>query len=103
MSDFLSRVEAILSGVMNFNPKSRVEKLLMKWVGSVGNVEDLETEDKTSLVAAINEVAESGGGGGGGVSDEEVVEQLARTDIVNPVASNSGALFINNSGKIFVI
>lgn len=103
MSDFLSRVEAILSGVMNFNPKSRVERLLMKWVGSVGNVEDLETEDKSSLVAAINEVAESGGGGGGGVSDEEVVEQLARTDIINPVAANSGALFINNSGKIFVI
>lgn len=62
MSDFLSRVEAILSGVMNFNPKSRVERLLMKWVGSVGNVEDLETYDKSSLVAAINEVVESGGG-----------------------------------------
>lgn len=62
MSDFLSRVEAILSGVMNFNPKSRVERLLMKWVGSVGNVEDLETEDKSSVVAAINEIAESGGG-----------------------------------------
>lgn len=64
MNDFLSRVEAILSGVMNFNPKSRVERLLMKWVGSVGNIEDLETEDKSSIVAAINEVAESGGGGG---------------------------------------
>lgn len=62
MSDFLSRVESILSGVMNFNPKSRVERLLMKWVGSVGNVEDLETDDKTSIVAAINEIAESGGG-----------------------------------------
>lgn len=62
MSDFLSRVEAILSGVMNFNPKSRVEKLLMKWVGSVGNIEDLETYDKSSVVAAINEIAESGGG-----------------------------------------
>lgn len=63
MSDFLSRVEAILSGVMNFNPKSRVERLLMKWVGSVGNLEDLETEDKSSIVAAINEVAASGGSG----------------------------------------
>lgn len=62
MSDFLSRVESILSGVMNFNPKSRVERLLMKWVGSVGNVEDLETYDKSSVVAAINEIAKSGGG-----------------------------------------
>lgn len=64
MSDFLSRVESILSGAMNFNPKSRAERLLMKWVGSVGNVEDLKTYDKSSVVAAINEIAESGGGGG---------------------------------------
>lgn len=37
------------------------------------------------------------------VSDEDIVEQLAQTDIINPVASNSGALFVNNSGKIFII
>lgn len=37
------------------------------------------------------------------VSDEDVVEQLAQADIINPVASNSGALFVNNSGKIFII
>lgn len=37
------------------------------------------------------------------VSDEDVVEQLALADIINPVASNSGALFVNNSGKIFII
>lgn len=32
----------------------------------IGDISDLETEDKTSLVAAINEVVESGGGGEGG-------------------------------------
>lgn len=37
------------------------------------------------------------------VSDEDAVEQLAQADIINPVASNSGALFVNNSGKIFII
>lgn len=37
------------------------------------------------------------------VSDEDVVEQLAQAAIINPVASNSGALFVNNSGKIFII
>lgn len=37
------------------------------------------------------------------ISDEDVVEQLALADIINPVASNGGALFVNNSGKIFII
>ena len=30
---------------------------------SIGNLTELETTDKSSLVAAINEVAEGGGGG----------------------------------------
>ena len=34
----------------------------------IGDLDDLETEDKSNLVAAINEAAQSGGGGGGGVS-----------------------------------
>lgn len=62
MSDFLSRIEAILSGDVNVKPKSRAEVLMRKWVGSVGDTEDLETDDKSSVVAAINEIAESGGG-----------------------------------------
>lgn len=32
----------------------------------MGDLSDLDTEDKSSLVAAINEAAQSGGGGGGG-------------------------------------
>ena len=35
----------------------------------IGNLEDLETGDKSNLVDAINEVAKSGGGGTGGTSD----------------------------------
>lgn len=34
----------------------------------IGDLDDLETEDKSNLVAAINEAAQSGGGGGGSVS-----------------------------------
>ena len=33
---------------------------------SIGDLDDLETEAKSSLVAAINEARNSGGGGGGG-------------------------------------
>lgn len=34
----------------------------------IGDLSELETEDKSSLVNAINEAAQSGGGGGGGTS-----------------------------------
>lgn len=41
---------------------TQAEQLLAK----IGNLSNLTTEDKTSLVAAINEAAKSGGGGSGG-------------------------------------
>ena len=37
---------------------------------SIGNINDLNTEAKNNLVAAINEAAQSGGGGGGGSTVE---------------------------------
>lgn len=46
--------------------KAVTQEILAKETGEalkVGNPEDLQTEDKTSIVAAINEVAQSGGGG----------------------------------------
>ena len=42
-----------------------VEQLLAK----IGDMDSLKTEDKSSLVAAINETLESGGGSGGGTTD----------------------------------
>lgn len=36
-----------------------------KILGSIGNLSDLQTLDKSSLVAAINEAAQTGSGGGG--------------------------------------
>ncbi|MBD5456215.1 MAG: hypothetical protein HDR23_07050 [Lachnospiraceae bacterium] len=47
--------------------KAVTQEVLTKAVGEglkIGNPEELQTENKESLVGAINEVAESGGGGG---------------------------------------
>lgn len=45
----------------------------------MGDLADLETEDKSSLVAAINEAAASGGGGGGSVTKDSIVTALGYT------------------------
>lgn len=45
----------------------------------IGDLADLETEDKSSLVAAINEAAASGGGGGGSVTKDSIVTALGYT------------------------
>lgn len=52
--------------------------------GTVGNLSQLDTEDKSSIVNAINEVASSGGGGGGSVS---------------PYTNNPSALGTANAGS----
>lgn len=52
----------------------------------IGDLDDLETTDKSNLVAAINEAAQSGGGGGGGGS-------------VDPYNSNPAALGTASPGS----
>ena len=42
----------------------------------IGDLSNLTTEDKTSLVAAINEAAKSGGGGSGGGKDGTGIESI---------------------------
>lgn len=51
----------------------------------IGDLDDLETTDKSNLVAAINEAAQSGGGGGGGS--------------VSPYTSNPAALGTASPGS----
>ena len=53
----------------------------------IGNLDDLETEDKTNLVSAINEAAQSGGGGG--TSDHSM---LSNRDAANqhPMSAITG-------------
>ena len=72
----------------------------------IGDLDDLETTDKSNLVAAINEAAQSGGGGGGSVSpytsnpaalgtaSPGSVNKYSRGDHVHPMpsASDVGAI-----------
>ena len=55
-------------------------------LAAIGNMDDLETKDKSSLVAAINEVAQSGGGGGSGSSME--LPCHISYNLVNAVSNN---------------
>ena len=57
----------------------------------MGNLADLDTTDKSSLVAAINEAAQSGGGGGGDITDVQVNGvSVVQDGVANvPVAGNS--------------
>lgn len=45
-------------------------------LAQIGDLSNLTTEDKTSLVAAINEAAKSGGGGSGGSKDGTGIESI---------------------------
>ena len=78
----------------------------------IGDLDDLDTEDKSNLVAAINEAAQSGGGGGGGsvspyTSDPEAlgtasagsVNKYSRGDHVHPMpsAADIGAIALPSS------
>lgn len=51
---------------------TQAEQILAK----IGDLSNLTTEDKTSLVAAINEAAKSGGGGSGGGKDGTGIESI---------------------------
>lgn len=62
-----------------------------------GDLSNLETKDKSSLVAAINEAAKSGGSGGGGIDvepvpDSEVIDLMAENDLMLAVMDESGIL-----------
>lgn len=58
---------------------------------SIGDLDDLETEAKSSLVAAINEARNSGGGGGGG-GGGDVTSVNGKRGAVVLNASDVGAL-----------
>lgn len=65
----------------------------------IGDLADLTTTAKDTLVAAINEAAASGGAG----TPEDAVELLAVSGIVQPVADANGKLYVDGNGKLFVI
>ena len=61
----------------------------------IGNLDELSTKTKESLVAAINEVAE-------GCTEDNALEALAESGIVTPAYQN-GAFYTSDSGEIYVI
>lgn len=54
---------------------------------AIGDLSDLDTEDKSSLVAAINEAAQSGGGGGGGTSPSPYTSNPSALGTASPGSS----------------
>lgn len=37
------------------------------------------------------------------ISEEELLEILSEMDAVQPLASNSGAIYTNNSGQVYIL
>lgn len=94
----------------------------------IGNLNSLETEAKDSLVAAINKVkqtadtkqdkliagenitiAEDGktisatGGGGASMTDDEIIDALYETGIINPVADSGGKILLASDNNILTL
>ena len=72
--------------------------------GIIGNLNDLDTEAKNNLVAAINEAAQTGGGGGGAsLTDDDILECLIDTDMLSAVKDADGKIFTDENGKIILM
>ena len=65
--------------LIGLTPEEASPELWEQVLAVIGNLAELETLDKSSLVAAINEAARSGGGGSGGV-DFKIDETLTLKD-----------------------
>ena len=70
----------------------------------IGNLNDLTTEAKDNLVAAINEAAQTGGGGGGAsLTDDDILECLIDTDMLSAVKDADGKILTDETGKIILM
>lgn len=79
-----------LTGAGTVEPPSEPAKTWFTEIQTeIGNLEDLETGDKSNLVAAINAVAQSGGGGTGGTSDHTKLENRDADD-QHPMSAITG-------------
>lgn len=67
--------------------KDEMEADITSLQSQIGNLANLDTEDKSNLVAAINEAAQSGGGGGGGTSPAPYTSDPAALGTANPGSS----------------
>lgn len=62
--------------------QEEIEAELTDVKADLGDLSELETEDKSSLVNAINEAAQSGGGGTGGITVVDTVAEMVDTESV---------------------
>ena len=94
----------------------------------IGNLSQIETETKDSLVAAINEVKQTAdtkqdkliagdnitiaadgrtisatGGGGASLTDDDIIDALYETGIINPVTDSGGKIFLAGDNNILTL
>lgn len=75
---------------------------LSDYLGTVGEVANLTTTNKTSLVAAINEVKAAGGGGGGsGIAVDYVNATIARSTSLTTAVTIGAAIPGSTTGAVF--
>ena len=71
--------------------------------GIIGNLNDLNTEAKDNLVAAINEAAQTGSGGDASMTDDDILECLIDTDMLSAVKDADGKILTDETGKIILM
>lgn len=95
----------------------------------IGNLNDLDTEAKDNLVEAINEVKHTvdskqdkliagdnitisadgktisaiGGGGGASLTNDDIIDALYETGIINPVADSGGKILLASDNNILTL
>ena len=69
----------------------------------IGDLNDLETEAKNNLVAAINEAAQTDSSGGASLTDDDILECLIGTDMLSAVKDADGAILTDENSKILLI
>lgn len=66
------------------------------------NIEQLDDELKAKI-EKVDAIEEEMRGKQDALADDDIVEELTKANLIRPMAANSGALFTNGSGKIFII
>ena len=69
----------------------------------IGDLNDLETEAKNNLVAAINEAAQTGSSGDVSMTDDDILECLIDTDMLSAVKDVDGKILTDETGKIILM
>ena len=90
-------IATILSAIgdldeLNTSDKSNLVNAINSLVTNIGDLNELTTDDKTNLVSAINEVNSTGGGALAMIGDMEDLETTAKDTLVNSINEVYGDL-----------